>query len=1189
MVVRADASQAASEGQAFENSLTGIAQAEREAATAATTMGGATDAAGAKVRKTAGSVAEQRAQLKLNAAAINEVVRATNPAISSQAQLDAALARVLGQYIRGKVGAETYAQAQRIAARATAENVQWQQRLAGSVGQTRVGTMMLGQQIQDIGMQLALGTDFLRVMAMQAGQTALAIQQMGGRASGFATFIGGPWGSLILAGVSILALFASQSREAETTQLNLADAADTLGRAQSLLGNFIDLTTGKQSAQNEVMREAIRLTAILAQLEAQRAGREAGARLAALRPVNYLGPNGMPIDNTFYSGEVGGLGTRPGEPRVNPGVAAFEQLVQNYRRNGNASIAEFRRSVEGMAARGELQGLDVNAAVREALTVAINRQEIATMRDVQRVAEGGELPSYLRRPGANRRTRRGRDGSAARNALEEFGEDARNRIAGIAGRFEDQPRLLEQVRVALGQIDDLVDDIERRRPPNWQALVQQAEAARAVIRDAVDRPYRQYLEQSEQQLAIQRLITQGRHAEAEALQIVNRLEAAMGPLSQERKDAILETVEALRAEERQLEINRQKQEKYLSALGDVRSTIVDTIESGFRNIADIPRRLQATFNRLSAEYIFESLFGDTFRQLERQIRGENTAEAAAERFSTAVDGAERSTRGASDALERLATSADRAGQSIGSQSATPDLDNWNAAGAGFVGGQSGDPMAAIRNLFGIPEDIDWRNAIGGGDGQEITVTGQRPFRLGGGGIPTDPRGFMGHILGQLAEGLLGRDASKVIGGVVSRGLEGAMIGQAVGGVVGMAGKALGFKTSQTGAQIGGMVGNFIPGLPPGVGSAIGSALGSIVGGLFKSTKKSSVTLTNAYDDFSATGSQSLRGAATGAGAGVQAGLQNIADQLGATLGGFNVSIGLRDGKYRVDPTGRGNTKTKKGAKDFGEDEQAAIMFAIMDAIRDGAVQGLSAAVTRALQSSTDVDRALREALRVQELEDLIGGLGGKLQREFKNFDKLAAERVRLATKYGLDLLAVEKINAEERAALIETVTQDRIGSALQFLKDMKFGDLFEGDAATRRNLILDEIAATRVEAEAGIDGAADRLVDLYRRLIETSEEAFGTAGPELTGDRAAATTGIERVIELENARIAAAQGLQQATTDAINQGNALTNETNGLLAITNGRLSELIGLVGLGGSLGTATGGSGGLGAVARHTNLQLV
>lgn len=260
-------------------------------------------------------------------------------------------------------------------------------------------------------------------------------------------------------------------------------------------------------------------------------------------------------------------------------------------------------------------------------------------------------------------------------------------------------------------------------------------------------------------------------------------------------------------------------------------------------------------------------------------------------------------------------------------------------------------------------------------------------------------------------------------------------------------------------------------------------------------------------------------------------LSQIADEFDTEVGSFRTSIGVYKKKYRVSTTGyagklnfTGDTSaTGKGLHNFDDDEAGAIAFATLDAIRDGGLKGMSAALQKAFASSDDLDKALEEALKVREVEQILGGLGSQLQEQFKAFEKQAKERVRVATEYGFDVVAIEKKNAEDRAKLVDQILSERIGSLQQLLQDIKFGDLFEGSLADQRQAVLAEIAKARTAAEAGEDGAADKLANLSRQLIELSRDAYGTAGSEYASDRSGVVSASEAVIQKENERIRAAQ------------------------------------------------------------------
>lgn len=391
---------------------------------------------------------------------------------------------------------------------------------------------------------------------------------------------------------------------------------------------------------------------------------------------------------------------------------------------------------------------------------------------------------------------------------------------------------------------------------------------------------------------------------------------------------------------------------------------------------------------------------------------------------------------------------------------------------------------------------------------------------------------------------------------LGRGIAGAQTGALVNEVTKPLANALGVKTSKTGAQIGGAIGG-ATGIPGG--DIVGSVIGSLVGGAFKKTKYGGVTLTNATGDFSTFGNSAKAQAAAGDFAtAIQSGLQSIADQLGGDLGGFNITVGTRHGDYRVNTSGT-SLKKKKGAVDFNDDAAAATAYAIQQAVAQGAITGLSEAVQRALKSSPDIDKSLAEALKVQQVEDLLGNMGSELQKTFKALEQQFAERVRIAKQYGFDLVKIEEVNQKDRLAAIEAAVAERVGSLQTLVNDLTFGSLFEGSATAKRDAVQREIEKERAK---GAQMDANTLSDLYRQLVENSREAFGTASVQFSTDRQTALSGAAAVIEQQRAAVEAAAQQQRDQLTAAQTQNTLTNETNDLLAQQNALLANIEALFG---------------------------
>lgn len=489
--------------------------------------------------------------------------------------------------------------------------------------------------------------------------------------------------------------------------------------------------------------------------------------------------------------------------------------------------------------------------------------------------------------------------------------------------------------------------------------------------------------------------------------------------------------------------------------------------------------------------------------------------------------------------------------------------------ASAIGGRTGSALTNAVRL--LDQRQGNRTGSGGGflstllQGRAPTDAEKRLASNDGRTLPSQIGGFSQGFEKQINK--FGRTIDKVFSSTFGEnGIFGASLGSALGQAFGAASSAgglgksitgaLGIKGSGTGAKLGAAVGSFLP--IPG-GDIIGSVIGSILGGALKSTPRASATITSANEKAAVAGNNAgLRQAASGLATSVQGGLQQIAEALGGDLGNFAVSIGVRDKKFRVDPTGKGVTKTKRGAVDFGDDQGGAISFAIADAIADGAIKGLTPKIAQALRSnSTNIDLALKDALKVQAIEDLLSGVDGAISKTFRDLERQIAERNRIAAKYGFDLVKLEEQNAKDRAAAFQSVIADRVGSLEALLKDLDFGNLFEGSLVDQRQKLLDEIGKAETKALAGEDGAAQQVADLRRRLLEISREAFGTAGGEFAADVSSSRSSAERIIALENERARSLADQARAQTDELKKNNELSNEANNILAEQTSILREI--------------------------------
>ena len=389
--------------------------------------------------------------------------------------------------------------------------------------------------------------------------------------------------------------------------------------------------------------------------------------------------------------------------------------------------------------------------------------------------------------------------------------------------------------------------------------------------------------------------------------------------------------------------------------------------------------------------------------------------------------------------------------------------------------------------------------------------------------------------GDFTNMLKGAGAGSAVGSLLFGGNKSAQIGGAIGGSIGQ--------------MVGGPVGNLI-------GSVIGSTLGKLLGGGAKYGTASVVNgkVTTGGND------SDLKGNAGSAAGSIGSALEEIASRLGGSLGGYSVSIGQMDGKWRVSTTGRtGKLENKyKDVTNFGkEGGEQAFAFALSDAISDGAITGISAAVQRALKSDSNIDKALKEAMKVQEVELLSGGINAAIGKALSDFERVAAERVRIAREYGFDVIKIEERNAADRLKLTKQLLAEQVGSLQDLIDEMTSGSLFEGSAVERRQLLLDQVAAAKAAADAGEEGAADRLAQLLQDLNQASRDAFGTTGG-FASDRTTILDAARDTIARANQRIADAQAAtDSAVVSALDENNDQNAQMLAALGLTNEYLASL--------------------------------
>lgn len=1055
----------------------------------------------------------------------------------------------------------------------------------------------VGQQVGDFGLQVASGSGVARAFSNQIGQLGYAMSELGGRAGAVGKFLVGPWGIALTIALAVAAPFVEKLLEggeaADSLAKQLDDAAaaaDSFGNAQSLLGKVIDLTTGRLKTQNVTLLENIKLVAQAKIIAASETQSKATASLKNIAKPDLLAPSlqgtagllNLLGGNTYGAFNAGNplKGYSDQEKALRPLKGVIDDYAASINRVDLSRLTDLKRGdieklsaqvggltsdaiakIDRLAKAGRLAGRDLIATKKAIIDLSIPVQDQLANQALLDAIGGKAISPLLKpfeRPDKPKRAPKGP--SAASLAASRLGIN--DRIADIEAQYDPLPESIKKANDQLRELGKIKADIDKQPLlPGADGLRKRIEALGQVIRNDINRPFNDYIDQQAKAAKINDLLIRGHQDEAAALQQVVALQEKGPKLQAEQITGILKNIQARREETLLIRDQQALIESNINAVRSFRGALEQTIANALRgrfSLDSILSSIGNSFIQIASQRIVEQFFGDTLRSIESRATGADDLEASTKRvtaaleeiggpngsFATALDQAAGAATGFATALN------DAAARINGTQPAAAN-DNGGTPTAANDNGPSAAPA-----YDDIPETVVRGKRLAGGSASDVLVDLTTGFLNDLGiGIPrvvgTGIKDVLGRIEKSLPEALkgafIGSSASRIVLG--DRGTGGA-IGSSIGGVIG---QEVGKKV------LTGVLGSFAG----PIGSIAGGLLGGLFGGLFKPKERpGGVTIgaVNGTADQTGTSGTDKKKIAQSKSLGdaVSAGINQIVDRLGGALGDFSVSIGLYKKDLRVNTGGKplGGVKNS-GAVSFGEDQEAAISYAISLAIQQGAVQGLSAAVQKALKSSTDIDKALTEALKVSDLETALGGLGAQLQNEFKSFEKIAADRLRIAKTYGFDIVQVEALNAKERLKLSERLLKEQVGSLQDLIDSITGGALFEGSAVDQRKALLEQIAAVQADANAGVEGAADKLANLLQQLNAVSKDVFGTTGG-FSADQQSILDTAREVIASANQRINKAQG---GSDPALKETNAQLDESNDQLARIAADMADSVSLL----------------------------
>lgn len=1073
-----------------------------------------------------------------------------------------------------------------------------------SVRAMRQATTQAGQQLQDIVISMGSGQRASTVLAQQLPQLAFAFSDVGGKVGAVARFLSGPWGVAVAVGAFALGPLIDGLFQTAKGADEVKFATDAMGNAQSILGNVLDITTGKITTQSGALLGLAKAQLLVARVQAQTRAAEARR---GVQDIQYR-------ESEFSGGLGGGFSIRRRDRDARDVIS--QQVL-----SGGLDAKTAVERLDNLRRVGKLTDDQFASAAASVANLGVELQNLKVYDEAGKLLDGTGGKSILK-PGKTKRAGAGRKGDGGAASLAEFGEDAGKKIANIADQFGDAPTLIIRTNKALRELDDIQSDIERRKPAGLSKLLADLSQARSVVANSISTDFGKQVQSFQDQLNVQRLILAGREDEAAIVERIAQLEERYGTgkrlevlkeelkaaneilatedstqVEREKAQATIkanteeyDTLSALVARIRRETTEQYKMEKaineaiekrndsiarYQNVVSGTYASLEDLLSGG--KAGDFFKSIKDQFNQLRGQNLAESLFGDAFRDLKRFTERNNPENIAVNRL---VETTDKSSSALEKFVDTLLEQTSRFGGAANDNlpgSTTPSTANGIA---------SEDLIVVTGSIKKAITDGNRYNFSSFASATALSIVNPLLAKLD----ETFGVKFFGQLSGALSGALSGFARAGKVGGALGfgqglfdtlskntkiseksaaslskisgkfgQGLGGAQTGDQTAQLL----RSFGVKTSRTGGQIGGAIGSFLP--IPG-GEIIGSIIGSVVGGLFKKTKKGSTTISNLTDDLSFTGSGKLKDSTLGLGNNVKASLSNIIEQLGGTAGSFSVSVGQRGKDFVVDPSGSGKTKGS-GVLKFKTEEEAA-RAALLDAIKDGAVQGIKAGAQRLLQAGKDLDAQLQKAMKFQNVFDRLdaiknplGSAINTLNREFTGLISIFKEAGASAEEFA----SLEELYSLERQKIIKEQSESLTSSLRALIDDLKQGEnglaLRDrlANIRTQFNPLADTIRAGGVVDYDRFSELARQLIDVQRQISGSQVDYFSVFN-EILGLSEQALAGQQNVISIgtgANSPFSGTSAPSNASTPVVGAINAQTSTLVASLSALQAQVANL--------------------------------
>lgn len=909
----------------------------------------------------------------------------------------------------------------------------------------------MGQQIADVAIQAQMGTNAFVILGQQGSQLAYQLTGAGGAAGRVATFFAGPWGAALLGAVSIAGLLATKLGDTAAAADNVKFATSAMSDAQSILGNVMDITTGRINTQNAALIALAQAQILVAQVQAKRRAAEARSGVQGIQDREFQ-----------FSASFG-----PGFSVKRRDIDARDVISQQVL-SGEMSAKTAVERLDNLRLAGKITESQFTTAAEAVANLGVELENLKVYEDAGKLLNGTGGRNLLKPKKEKRSGKTGMDKA-------EFGRDASDKVANIADQFSDAPSLLQRQAAALRELADIQTDLEKRRPPKLDEYLAQLAQARKIVEGSLSKPFADILATAREQAAVDDLLIDGRELEADILGRTLTLAKQKGGVTQAEVEAIAEIVTQERLRSIEIDRQRQKQAEQLALIDQTKANLRDTVGEllngkGIGAIGNLVSRQFDGYVSSLTDQLSESLFGNTFREQRLKALGLDKVDEAGKAMASSIiatakelDVLRDSARGASSAV---------AGKVANDNRAFPD--------SGF--GQMAVAIAEAQS--------------------GITVNGRKQITAG-------------DLVKALGKEVFGEKLAKDIGNAVESAMLGAAYGQAGAGLVaslgvktsrtgGLAGGALGeaaFK--KLAPEMFKKLGDFAGPL----GSIAGGIVGGIVGGLFKKTPKGNVTITGS--GVSTSGSKSVQGGLNSLGSGIQSSIARIAEQLNGDVGNYSVGIRQKGKSFYV-----GGQKFADEASASQAALLGAIQNGAVQGIKAGAQRLLSAGkdLDAQLQKAVKFQSVFD---RLDAFKNPTGAAINSLNREFGSLIKIfneagasAQELASLEELYGLERAKVIKEASDSLTgslkSLIEDLTKGDSGLSLRDRLSNIRADF---------NPLANTIRSGGTVDYDRFSELARQLIDVQRQISGSQTDYFSTFDEVLALSRQA-LSGQENVVSI---------------------------------------------------------------------------